>query len=264
MAKGDLRRNAPSLAGSSEPEEASLVAEATEGRRPFGFGDELRQGRTAPMIAAALVAWAITVAPVGLSRGAPAGAGVLAIAALLAGMGGPALLSTRPRLGRLAGISLFLACATGTWLLGSAAIHPLRLDPVRGIFGAVAWGIFALSWSDRWGPKPKIVPPDPDAPLLLARASLPALAVPTATFGVIAAIGFLIVAFRIRDPDRALIAQALAVACAVAVVSASATVAVSRGKVRRSGGRRLTHTAGRALLLLFTFAIAGAVVVALR
>jgi hypothetical protein len=247
----------------AQPDDAAQAADDLA-RREGGLADELREGRAPPTIAAALIAWAVTLTPAAFGRGASylaAGSGVLALAC---GIGGPLLARTRPRLGRHLGISLFLAFATLTWLAGSQAIHPLRLDSIRGAFGAVAWGVFALSWSDRWSSRAEPLPADPDAPLLLPRAALPPLAVPLATCGVAAAVVFLSLAFLARDPDRALVSQAAALACAVAVVTASATVATSRGKPRSSSGRRLTPPVVRALLLLVTVAIAGAVITALR
>jgi hypothetical protein len=221
---------------------------------------ELREGRTPPTLAAVLIAWALTLAPTGFGRGASWLTGLLALAALGAGIGGALVARKRARAGRHLGISLFALLGVITWLSDSRAIHPLRLDPIRGVLGAVAWGVFALAWSERWGSRSEPVPVDPEAPLLLPRASLPALATTVAGLGVAAALVFLGLAFRVRDPDRALVTQAVALASAVAVVSASGVVATSRGKARLPAGRRLTPPVIRALLLLVTTAIAGAVI----
>ena len=226
--------------------------------------DELRMGRAPPTIVAVVIAWSVTLAPAGFGRSAPALAALLAVAALLAGLVGPMIATQRPRAGRHLGISLFVALATATWLASGQAITPQRLDPTRGAFGAIAWGVFALSWSDRWGPRADAVAPDPDAPLLLPRASLPLAATPITTFGVAAALLCLVLAFRVRDPDRALVSQALALACGVGLVTAAGVVATARGKRRSAAGRRLTPPVVRALLLLVTVAIGGAVVTALR
>jgi len=185
---------------------------------------------------------------------------VLAVGALGAGVGGAILARTRPRLGRHVGISLFAALGTATWLAGEHAIHPLRLDPIRGTFGAIAWGVFALAWSERWSSRSEPVPLDPEAPLLLPRAALPLLATTIATVGVAAALLFVALGFQVRDPDRALVAQAVAIACAVAVVTASGVVATARGKRRPESGRRLTPPVVRALMLLVAAAIAGPVI----
>jgi hypothetical protein len=243
--------------------------------RPSHLVQELREGSTAPTLTAVVIAWALTLAPSGFGRGASWPATVLCVAALGAGLGGPLLARTgvtagasppnpRARMGRHVGISLFVALATATWLVGDHAIHPLRLDPIRGLFGAVAWGVFALSWSERWGSSAEAEPIDPEAPLLLPRAALPMLATTIATVGVLLALAYLALGFRARDPDRALVAQAVALACGVAVVVAAGVVATARGKHRPLSGRRLTPPVVRALLLLVTTAIAGAVLTALR
>jgi hypothetical protein len=240
------------------------VVAAVEGRAPGLLPKELSEGRAAPILVAALITWTITVAPVGFGRGASILAALIAVLALGAGLGGAFLLAKRPPLARHLGISAFLGLATLTWLANPAAVHPLRLDPIRGAFGALAWSVFALAWSERWGPRAKVAPVDPDAPSLLARSSLAPVAQPIAALGVLASLGYLVLAFRVRDPDRALVAQALALACSVAVVTAAGTVATARGKSRSSGGSRLTAPGIRALLFLVTFAVAGALVTLLR
>jgi hypothetical protein len=225
---------------------------------------ELREGRAPPTIAAVMIAWVLTLGPSGFGRGASILAGLLSVVALGAGLAGPLVARTRPRLGRHIGISLFAAFATGTWLVDAYPIHPTRLDPVRGVLGAIAWGVFALAWSERWSSESAPVAADPDAPLLLPRAELAPLATPVTAIGVVFAIGYLTLAFQVRDPERSLVTQTTALACAVAVVVASGVVATARGKPRTDSARRLTPPVVRALLLLVTTAVAGAVITALR
>lgn len=258
LEKADAERSPAE--GGVAPDEA---AEGTPGERSR-LADELRVGRTSPTLVAVLIAWAATLAPAGFARGATLGASFLSLAALAAGLAGPVLARKDPRTGRYVGISLFVVLAVATWLLGSHAIHPVRLDPIRGVFGAIAWGVFALSWSDRWGPRPEAVPADPEAPLLLPRAALQLGAVPITAVAVAASVVYLVLAFQVRDPDRALLAQAAALACGVAMVAAAGVVATSRDKRRPSSGRRLTPPVVRALLLLCAVAVAGAIVTALR
>jgi hypothetical protein len=252
--------------GATELEQGGIV-ETDELPRTLPLVVELREGRAPPTIAAALIAWALTLAPSGLGRGATLLAGALCVGAVAAGVGGPLLARSRQRAGRHLGISLFAALATATWLSGAQAIHPLRLDPIRGVFGAMAWGVFALSWSERWSSSVDVVPIDSDpegVPLLLPRAALPVLATLISALGVVLALVYLALAFGVRDADRALAAQAAALACAVAVVTAAGVVATARGKYRPPTGRRLNPPVVRALLLLVTTAIAGAVITALR
>ena len=228
------------------------------------LAEELFTGRAPPTLLAVVIVWAATLAPSGFGRGAPVLAGGLALAALVAGLGGPLLARSSPRAGRHLGISLFVALAAMTWLAGPQAIHPLRLDPIRGAFGGIAWGVFALSWSDRWGPRPAAVPADPEAPLLLPRAGLPIASTAIVGLGILLAVSYLVLAYFVRDPDRSLASHAVALACAVALVTAAGLVATARGKRRSTSGRRLTPPVIRALLLLVTAAVAGAVVTALR
>jgi hypothetical protein len=233
---------------------------------PVGLGriaGALREVRTAQAVLAALVVWAITVAPAAFARGAPHHARVIAVLALPCGALAPLLAPTRRRLARHLGITAFLALSTLTWLLASPAIQPSRLDPVRAAIGAVAWGVFALSWRDRW-PSGGAPEPEPDAPVLQARAHLPPLATALAAAFGLASLTLLVLAWRIREADRALLAHAVAIACAIALTTVAAEVAISRGRRAGSGARRLSPHAVRPLLLLVAFAVAGAVIMALR
>jgi hypothetical protein len=225
----------------------------------------LRADARAPAIAVgAVIAWALTLAPSGFGRASSMLGSVLAVASLACGVAGPFVARRRQRLGRHVGISLFAALATLTWLREGYSIQPLRLDPVRGVLGALAWGVFALAWSERWSGRASPVPIDTEAPLLLPRAPMSPLAAPLATLGIASALGYVVLAFRVRDPERAVVTQAVALACAVAVVVAAGAVATTWGKPRAASTRKLNPPVVRALLLLVTTAIAGAVITALR
>lgn len=214
---------------------------------------------------AAVVAWSATVAPAVLSRSAPRSAGLVAFLALASGLAGPILRPTRPNLARHIGLTLFFVLVTIAWLLASSALEPLRLDPLRASIGAIAWGAFALSWREPWeAGGVKADAPEPGASPLQARSSLPRGAVAIMTLGVVAGLSFLVLAWNVRDGDRALVAHALSIACAVAIISIAASAAVDRGKRSSRSSRRVTPTAGRALLLLFTFVAAGIAVIVLR
>jgi hypothetical protein len=215
---------------------------------------------------AAFVAWAITVAPATFSRASDPYGRPFALLALAAGAAGPLLRRSRPELGRHLGISAFLAFTTLAWLFASPAIQPARLEPLRAAVGAIAWGAYALSWRERWDegegkPEPSR---EPDAPLLQARSTLPPGAIPIAAAGIVAALATLILAWNVRDAERALAAQAIAVACAVAVVTIAGTVAVDRGRRSSRGSRRFTSAAVKALLMLVVFAVAGVAIMVLR
>ncbi|WP_437878051.1 hypothetical protein [Sorangium sp. So ce513] len=252
---GRPAREVEELSSSGDPEAAPPRA----ARFDLGLGD----GRAPQALLAAIVAWMITIAPAAFGRGAPTSASVAATLAFLCGVAAPLLAATHRRLARHIGISAFLALATLTWLLASPSLQPSRLDPIRAAIGAIAWGIFALSWRERWDAR-RPQEPDADAPLLHARAHLPPLATAVVAFGALLSLAILVLAWRVRDPDRALLAQAVAVACAVALVTAASGVAVARGRRPTAGARRLTHRAVRQLLVLIVFAVLGAVVMMLR
>ncbi|MEJ7731477.1 MAG: hypothetical protein WKG00_19960 [Polyangiaceae bacterium] len=152
---------------------------------------------------------------------------------------------------------MFLALSVITWLVaGGRRPGPPRPDAWRWVpgLGHLRPGVErSLAASRRWRRRSS-------APALVARAA--PLAVPIAAAGALAAVVLLVLAWRVRDPDRAVVAQALTALCAVAVMSAAASVAIGRGK-RATGSRRSACTP-RALLILAAFAVAGAAVIALR
>lgn len=256
---GDVEAEAGATRGSIMP-----ASKATGVRVRLATGLEISDA-TGQTLIAALVAWSATVAPAVLSRSSPRSAFLVAMLALVAGLAGPMMRSSRPNVARHVGITSFFVLVTLAWLLASSAIEPLRLDPLRASIGAVAWGAFALSWREPWETEaPEVEARDPNASLLQARAALPRGAVTIMVLGIVAGVSFLILAWSVRDTDRALVAQALSVACAVAIISVAGATAVDRGKRSARSSRRMTPVAGRSLLLLFTFVAAGIAVVVLR
>jgi hypothetical protein len=230
----------------------------------------LREPGTLQRLLCATLAWTVTVLPVAFSAAGSAPARILAIAALVAALVGPALAVRRRHIGRYVGITGFLLLTTVTWLLARGAIDPVRIDSIRASIGAVAWGVYALSWGEPWtafGAPDKKTDPVPEqqeqAPLK-ARATLAPFAVPVASAGAIAAVVLLILVWQIRDPSRSLIAQVLGVGVCVGLVSGSATVAIARGKPRSYGERKVNNVVIRALVLLVFFAVSGAVILAVR
>ena len=225
----------------------------------------LRTSRTPQTMIAAVLAWSITVAPAAFSRGSVPTARACAILALVCGLLGPLFLGERRRIGRHLGITAFLVFAVGAWLLSLHALHPIRLSPFRAATGSVAWAIFALSWREVW-PKP-VDAREQEAQVapLPPRASLPVVSIPILTAAILASLFFVLAAFRTREAERGLVAQATAVACGVALVTAAATIATSIGKDRHAtAGRRFTALVVRSLILLVIVAITGALYILLR
>jgi hypothetical protein len=221
--------------------------------------------RTPQTMIAAVLAWSVTVAPTAFARGSAPAARLFAALSLIAGLTGPLFLAERRRVGRHIGITAFLALSVAAWLFSLHALHPLRLSPFRAATGSLAWAIFALSWREVW-PKPaERTEAESQAVPLPPRASLPFLSVPILTIAVVGALVFVLAAFRTRDVERGLVAQAIAIACSAAILNGASTIATTLGKDRSSGpGRRFTAIVIRALLLLVVVALGGALYILFR
>jgi len=213
-------------------------------------------------IACAAFAWAVTVAPAVIVRSSTWPARAVAVLAFLAGVIGPVVAARKKRVGRHVGISAFLAFTTGVWLLSSRAIAIEQVDPVLAAIGAVSWGVFAFSWGEPWRLRDDADATEPGA-LLRARAELPMLSVPIAALGVVGALALLLLAFRVRDPSRALPAQAAGIGLGVALVTAAAHLAVNRGKAHQPQPTA-SKSATRAVLLLVVVAFLGGVLLVVR
>lgn len=231
---------------------------------PRGLAERLRAepGALQRMLCAAL-AWSVTVAPAAFVRSGSAGSRALAIAALVAGVVGPGLTLVSRRVARHVGISVFLALSVATWLVASSAIHHARIDSTRAAIGALAWGVYGFAWGEAWSLRfnPEL---DPNQAVLRARDTLPPFASPIAGVGVVVALVLMMLAWRVADPTRGLIAHAAAIGAGVAVVASAATVAVTRRKYKYKPDRAIPKHAGRSLLFLAAAAIIGATVLILR
>jgi hypothetical protein len=208
-------------------------------------------------VACAAFAWSVTIAPAAFSRAGGWLERATAVVCLAVGIAGPMLMPTRKRWGRQLGITLFLALATVVWLLTSSALDPSRLDTVRAGIGAIAWGVYAFAWGEPWRFRTE-APQDDAGGVLRARTTLPSGAVPVAAIGVLASLGLLILGWSVRDPSRALLAQAASIGLAVAIVSVSAQVAIARAKGRRQVHVGLPREALRAIVALLCVALLGA------
>jgi len=98
----------------------------------------------------AVAAWVITVAPLSASVKASPVERVLAALALLMGVCAPVLARHRPRLARHLGITGFVGLFAVLCVLSSLSGSLAKLDGYRSALGAVAWGLYALSWSHPW------------------------------------------------------------------------------------------------------------------
>jgi hypothetical protein len=228
-------------------------------------GRAFKSSRAPQTMIAAVLAWSVTVAPSAFARASAPAARLFAMLALSAGLAGPLFLGERRRIGRHLGITTFLALSAGAWLFSLHALHPARLSPLRAATGSLAWAIFALSWREVW-PKPaERTEAEGQTVVLPPRASLPPLAVPLLTAAILAALFLVFAAYRTREAERGLVAQAVAVVCGAALVTGAATIAITHGKDRFPGpGRRFNATVVRALVLLVAAALGGALFILLR
>jgi hypothetical protein len=207
----------------------------------------IRDKQAAQAALTSLLAWGITVAPAAFARTSPLAARATAVAAVAAGVAGALLVAARPRIGRALGVTAFLTLTTATWLLAPAALHPDRLDPIHASLGSVALALYAFSWR---APRPRLRSAHADGrqPSLEARARLPRSVVPVAALSIGAALLCMTLAWRTRELERALLAQATALLCATALISAGTVIALRHDAPRASGSRRLSAPAWRALL----------------
>jgi hypothetical protein len=215
----------------------------------------------------AVAVWVITPAPVaGASR-----AGVLdrllCALGLLVGLAAPVMARRSQRLARHLGLSAFSVLALGAWL--SAALGPglPRFDGYRAVLGALAWGLYALSWSHPWGrPEGEMrsVEPRPASPLE-PRRRLPRSTTLIAAVGVVSALSCLGLGWRVYDPDRAVLGHTLAVAAAIGLLGAASSLALVSGQLPeheptngrgRAGG--LPRAFFRSLVALLVLALAAA------
>jgi len=129
----------------------------------------------------------------------------------------------------------------------------------------LAWGLYALSWSHPWGRAdgdPHGVEPRPASPLE-PRRRLPRSATLIAAVGVGSALSCLGLAWRVHDPDRAVLGHTLAVAAAIGLLGAASSLALVSGQLPEhepAGGRGraagLPRAFFRSLIALLALALA--------
>ena len=227
-----------------------------------GASSALLQAGVAQRIACAAFAWAATVAPFMLARSTSWAARAAAVLALVVGVAGPLWVPTRRRIGRHLGISAFLTLTALTWVLLRGALAVERLDPILATIGSLSWGLFAFSWGEPWWVRQEAQTEDA-SPILRARAELPPYAVPIAAVGVVSSLLLMGLAWHVREPSRALFAQAAAIGVGVALVSVAAHIAIGRNKVRQTSPA-MPRAGRRALVALVVAAVIGGAMLVLR
>jgi hypothetical protein len=207
---------------------------------PAGFLSNL--GSAAQASIPGLYAWAVTVAPVAWSRGAPVASKVFALLGVLA-LAIALFLEHRrpheaPRARAVAVWGLSLASAV-TWLLVPAPLSTLRLDVGRGFAGMLGWALFAFACAAP--PVRKDAASDArivEGPPLRPRTRLARGDIAIMSLGAVLAIALQLVGWRSGPPERAILVRLVAIASGLAIVGASASVALARHVRRIRPSRR--------------------------
>jgi hypothetical protein len=183
------------------------------------------------MLLPGIYAWVSTVASPAFARSAPLLSRVTAIAALLLLLAGPFVALARPGLGRAIGVWGGVGLSAVTWLLADASVAVQALEPVRASLGAIAWALFAFGWGSV---RTVGSVPEEDPHAILGAPLRPRTELPRSTW-VVFGIGLggalipLLLAWRVGRPGHALLAHAVAVACAIALVTSAARIALRQG-----------------------------------
>lgn len=181
-----------------------------------------------------LYAWLTTVGSPATARGASLAARAAAFLALACLVAGPVVALERPRLGRALGVLAFVGFSLVTWLLLGPLIGVQRLEPLRAGLGMAGWALFALGWGSmrRADAVPEDHPHAVAGESLSARGALPRGAVAVVLLGTLAAAAPIYYAWTVTRAQHALLAHAVALACALGLVDAGSVIAVERGKWR--------------------------------
>ncbi len=210
------------------------------------------------MLLPGLYAWVSTVASPITVRGAPTLARVTAVLALIALVAGPLLALERPRIGRAVGVYAFVGLSLVTWVVAGSLVDVTRLEPVRAALGAVGWALFAFGWGTvrTLGSVPEEDPHAIAGPPLQVRNELPRGTLVVFSIGLAGAVVPVLLAWRVLRPGHALLAHAVAIACAIATVSAAAKIALARGSWQRQTPPRIRLAAATRPLALVTVLLA--------
>lgn len=203
-------------------------------------------------------AWLLTVGLPVMARGMRAGPRLAATGGLVALIAALSVAGRRLWLARALGIYGFVFCSALTWAALGADLSPVHLDRVRTALGMLGWVLYAFGWG-----RVRAVTESAGAlhvaagAPLIARSRLHSRAAPIVAFAVFAALVFAGLAFRVDRAEHAVLAHAVAVACALLVLSTGSRVALAQGTRHElaPGSARLNAVALRGAVLAVLFGI---------
>jgi hypothetical protein len=235
MAKAEPQSAPP--AATTESQDSTVVTDVDAlTDAPRGFVTRLADvGSVAQASVPGLYAWAVTVAPVAWSRGAPGFARVFAVFGVLA-LGAAVVLEGTGRLrpARLLSVwGLSLASAI-VWAVAPAATVPGKIDVARGISGMLGWGLFAYACAAPTFRRSPAAPSFDEGDDLRARAASPRG--DRFYFGAAAlgAIGLQLIGWAPMSPERALLVRLVTIAAAVGLVTQASVITLARHKRGRA------------------------------
>ncbi|HLV64501.1 MAG TPA: hypothetical protein VKY73_01755 [Polyangiaceae bacterium] len=203
-------------------------------------------------------AWATTVASPAFARDASVLTRLAAVAALLGLFAGVYWLGRVPRLGRVLGIHGFIGLAMATWVSARHDGIQLAPEPLVAAFGALGWMIYAFGWGELRGPltvpedDPRVIPGAP----LASRGALGRRATLAFSLGLVGALSFVVLAFRVARPTHAILAHAVALAAGLWVLGAATRVALERApRPRGSNADRVAAASGTLSALLIVLGL---------
>lgn len=206
------------------------------------------------VLVAGLYAWVATVGLPALAQ-PELMARACAAAALLALLVGVALMRRFPLWGRFCTLIGFVGFSAVTWVALGDALSVGRLDPVRAALGGLGWMLFAFGWGAvrRLGSVPEKDPHVIVAEPLAPRASTSLGSTVVFVLAVLLGLAPWFLSWRVVDDGRALLAHAVAFACAVAMIAVGARVSIGLGQARvlpRPGARLNAASSSLAGLLV--------------
>lgn len=169
-------------------------------------------------------AWAVTIAPVGWSRGASVVAGAAVAVGIASLVAGPLAERRWPTVARMVIGWGLVSSALATWAVSPEAAVD-SFDATRGIAGMLGWSLFAFA----------IASPARQATVAVARAAVPsrhrastALNRAVLAVGIGLAVALEVPGWRIEQRDRALLLRLVALAGGLGLVSAASAIVVGR------------------------------------